>query len=228
MQLFDAILPIIASASFLLGLGALLILLVQILRIARLGKREKKYRLIGWQSDLRRGLIIVVALMAVSAGNMVFWVNHELRMYLPMHEGMPLGMISTLNPEHPKELPRVIYSTTDESGNQTFEVFGRRTLTFRVFGERISWSKKLAKLGLEDFFKVTRLEFMPDEMLTDPERTPYVSSVRHGSTDLYASISKFDSWLPFVSIDTLASLPISPPTDYSGNLYVDGSVLVLR
>lgn len=228
MQLFDAILPIIASASFLLGLGALLILLVQILRIARLGKREKKYRLIGWQSDMRRGLIVVAALMAVSAGNMVFWVNRELRMYLPMHEGMPLGMISTLNPEHPKELPRVIYSTTDESGSQTFEVFGRRTPTFRVFGERIRWSKRLAKLGLEDFFKVTRLEFLPDEMLTDPERTPYVSTVRHGSTDLYAGIRSFDSWLPFVTIDTLVSLPIAPPTDYSGNLYVENSVLVLR
>jgi hypothetical protein len=170
MQVFDAILPVLATGFFLAGLGGLVILLLQIIRIARLSKREKKYRLVGWQSDARRAVLVIGALCAIALGNMVFWANRQLRLYTQTYPGTPVGMVSVLRPDGARNLPRLVLSTTDEQGKQAFEVFPVRDAMFRISGERIRWSKSLEGFGLTDFFKVTRLEFLPKNLEVDSGR----------------------------------------------------------
>jgi hypothetical protein len=228
MQVFDAILPVLATAFFLAGLGALCILLAQILRIARLSKREKKYRLVGWQSDARRALLIIGALCFIALGNVVFWTNRQLRLYTQTYPGTPVGMISVLKPDGARNLPRLVLSTTDEQGKQAFEVFPVRDAMFRITGERIRWSKKLEGFGLTDFFKVTRLEFLPKDLALDSGKTPFFVDVRQGSTVLYDQIRSWDEWLPFVTVDSLNSLPYQAQGEYSVQLYIDSTAIILR
>lgn len=228
MQVFDAILPVLATAFFLAGLGGLCILLAQILRLARLSKREKKYRLVGWQSDARRALLVVGALCTIAVGNLVFWTNRQLRLYTPTYPGTPVGMVSVLRPEGAKNLPRLVLSTTDEQGNQAFEVFPVRDAMFRISGERIRWSRRLEGFGLTDFFKVTRLEFLPKTLAVDSGKTPFFVDVRQGSTGLYSNIRRYDNWLPFVSVDSLTSMPYQAQGEYSVQLYIDSTAIILR
>ncbi len=228
MQVFDAILPVLATAFFLAGLGALIILLAQILRIARLSKREKKYRLVGWQSDLRRALLVVGALCLIALGNTIFWTNRQLRLYTQTYPGTPVGMISVLRPDGARNLPRLVLSTTDEQGKQAFEVFPVRDAMFRITGERIRWARSLEGFGLTDFFKVTRLEFLPKELEVAEGKTPFFVDVRQGSTGLYNQIRKWDDWLPFVSVDSLNSLPYQAQGEYSVQLYIDSTAIILR
>lgn len=228
MQVFDAILPVLATAFFLAGLGALVILLAQILRIARLSKREKKYRLTGWQSDARRALLVVGALATIALGNVVFWTNRQLRLYTPTYPGTAVGMISVMKPDGARNLPRLVLSTTDEQGNQAYEVFPVRDAMFRISGERIRWSKKLDGFGLTDFFKVTRLEFLPKDFEVEAGKTPFFVDVRQGSTGLYNQIRNWDEWLPFVTVDSLNSLPYQAQGEYSVQLYIDSTAIILR
>jgi hypothetical protein len=228
MQVFDAILPVLATGFFLAGLGGLCILLTQILRLARLSKREKKHHLVGWQSDARRALLVVVALCTIALGNTIFWTNRQLRLYTPAYPGTPVGMISVLRPEGAKNLPRLVLSTTDEQGKQAFEVFPMRDVMFRITGERIRWSRRLEGLGLSDFFKVTRLEFLPKDLALDSGKTPFFVDVRQGSTGLFTNLRRFDDWLPFVSVDSLNSLPYQAKGEYSVQLYIDSSAIILR
>lgn len=228
MQIFDAILPVLATALFLIGLGGLLILLLQILRLARLSRREKKYHLIRWQSDFRRAIIIGGSLVAIALGNMIFWTNRQLRLYSPIYTGTPVGMISVLKPDGPRTLPRLVYSTTDEEGNQAFEVFPVRNAMFRVSGERISWSRRLAGFGLTDFFKVTRLEFLPKEVVGDTAKHPFFVDVRQGSTGLFQRLAEYDSYLPFVEVGTVVSMPYNAEVEYSAYVYLDSVALILR
>lgn len=228
MQVFDAILPVLATALFLAGLGALAILLVQILRIARLSKREKKYRLTGWQSDARRAVLVVGALATIALGNVVFWTNRQLRLYTPTYPGTSVGMISVMKPDGSRNLPRLVLSTTDEQGNQAYEVFPVRDAMFRITGERIRWSKKLEGFGLTDFFKVTRLEFLPKDLEVEAGKTPFFVDVRQGSTGLYDRIRSWDEWLPFVSVDSLRSLPYQAQGEYSVQLFIDSTAIILR
>lgn len=228
MQVFDAILPVLATAFFLAGFGGLCILLLQILRVARLSKREKKYHLVGWQSDARRALVVIGALCAIALGNMIFWTNRELRLYSPAFPGTPVGMVSILRPDGAKTLPRLVLSTSDEQGKQAFEVFPVRDAMFRLRGERIRWSEHLSALGLRDFFKVTRLEFLPSDLLPDSGSTPFFVDVRRGSTGLFAGLRRWDGWLPFVSVDTLTSMPYKAEGEYSVQLYIDSTAIILR
>ncbi len=228
MQVFDAILPILATALFLAGLGALLILLTQILRIARLSKREKKYRLTGWQSDASRAVLIVGALATIALGNVVFWTNRQLRLYTPTYPGTSVGVISVMKPDGTRNLPRLVLSTTDEQGKQAFEVFPVRDAMFRISGERIRWSKRLEGLGLTDFFKVTRLEFLPKDFEVEAGKTPFFVDVRQGSTGLYNHIRNWDEWLPFVTVDSLNSLPYQAQGEYSVQLFIDSTAIILR
>lgn len=228
MQLFDAILPVLATAFFLAGFGGLCILLLQILRIARLSKREKKYHLVGWQSDARRALVVIGALCAIALANMVFWMNRELRLYSPTYPGTPVGMVSILRPEGIKTLPRLVLSTNDEQGKQAFEVFPVRDAMFRLRGERIRWAGSLSSLGLTDFFKVTRLEFLPSDLVPDSGNTPFFVDVRRGSTGLFAGIRRWDRWLPFVSADSLTSMPYRAEGEYSVQLFIDSTAIILH
>jgi hypothetical protein len=228
MQVFDAILPVIATGFFLAGFGALCILLTQILRLAKLSRREKKYRLVGWQSDARRALLILGALCMIALGNVVFWTNRQLRLYTPTYPGTPVGIVSVLRPESAKNLPRLVLSTTDEQGNQAFEVFPVRDAMFRLSGERIRWSRRLAGLGLTDFFKVTKLEFLPKDLAPDSGKTPFFVDVRQGSTGLFSNIRRYDDWLPFVSVDSLTSLPYQAQGEYSVQLWIDSTAIILH
>lgn len=228
MQVFDAILPVLATGFFLAGLGGLVILLLQILRIAKLSKREKKYRLVGWQSDARRAVLVIGALCAIALGNMVFWANRQLRLYTQTYPGTPVGMVSVLRPDGARNLPRLILSTTDEQGKQAFEVFPVRDAMFRISGERIRWSKSLEGFGLTDFFKVTRLEFLPKDLEMDSGKTPFFVDVRQGSTRLYSNLARYDNWLPFVSVDSVSSMPYHAQGEYSVQLYIDSSAIILR
>jgi hypothetical protein len=225
---FDAFLPVIAIALFLTGLATLLVLLVQILRTARLNRREKRHRLIGWQSDLRRAVAIIAALMAIGTGNLIFWLNGELRLYTPVYPDVPLGMISVLRAE--EALPRLVYSTPDHEGREALEVFPVRDAAFQLSGERIRWSRQLAALGLADFFKVTRIEFLPKESIPRPTgSTPTFSvDVSQGSTSLFAQLRAWDRWLPFVEVDSLATIPYDARREYSGHLFIDSAQLVLK
>jgi hypothetical protein len=193
-----------------------------------LSKREKKHRLVGWQSDARRALLVVVALCTIALGNTIFWTNRQLRLYTPTYPGTPVGMISVLRPESAKNLPRLVLSTTDEQGKQAFEVFPMRDVMFRITGERIRWSRRLEGLGLSDFFKVTRLEFLPKNLALDSGKTPFFVDVRQGSTGLFTNLRRFDDWLPFVSVDSLNSLPYQAKGEYSVQLYIDSSAIILR
>jgi|CXWL01.1.fsa_nt_gi hypothetical protein len=228
MVSFDAILPILAAAFFLGGLTALVILLLQILRLARLSGREKKYRLVGWQSDLRRAALIACAIVAIAGGNLVFWVNRELRLYSPVYQGMPVATVAILRPESLKTLPRLVYSASGHEGGEAYEVFPVRDAKFRMSGERIRWSRHLSGLGLADFFKATTLEFLPKSGTPDATKPHYVVDVRQGSSALFERLRRYQKWLPFVVADTMATTPLDARVEFSASIYIDSTGLVLR
>jgi hypothetical protein len=222
---FDTFLPVIALALFLAGLATLLVLFVQILRIARLSKREKRYRLTGWQSDAQRAVVIVAAVLVIALGNLIFWVNSELRMYTPVYPGLPLGVLSVVQTEEP--LPRLVFTTSDREGQERYEVFTARDALFRISGERIRWSPQLAALGLADFFKATRITFFREDS-TKAEPPTFSVDVSRGSTGLFSRLAALDRWLPFVAVDSLTTIPLDARNESSGHLYLDTAGLVLR
>ncbi|MEW5702220.1 MAG: hypothetical protein AB1792_08330 [Candidatus Zixiibacteriota bacterium] len=225
----DTFLPIFGMALFLAGMATLLVLLVQIIRLARLGRREKRYRLIGWQSDLRRIVAVCVALMGILGGNLMFWLNGELRLYTPVYPGVPLGMVSVLRTGD--RLPRLVCSTTDHEGRAAFEVFPVRDAKFQLRGERICWSRQFAALGMQDFFKVTQIQFLPAGATSDGpfgNRPTFSVNVTQGSTTLFARLRQWDRWLPFVRVDSLVTVPYDAAHEYSGSLFLDSVQLVLK
>lgn len=222
----DFFLPIIGAALLLAGFLMLILLVTNILRSARLGDRERRFRSLIWASDLKRGLVVVIALASIGLANLTFWLNGELRLYAPVAPNLPLGMVSVLQME--ESLPRLVYSTSDEAGREAFEVFPVRDATFRLYGERIRWSKPLAALGLNEVFKVTRIEFMPPQEQRALSNPTYRIEVGQGSSALYGYLSRFGRWFPFISADSMSTPAYDARGEFAMDLLLDSTGLVLR
>lgn len=222
---FDATLPILAFALFLGGMATLLVLLIQVLRTARLGRREKIHRLTLWQSDLNRAIAVILATIGIGAGNTLFWLHGELQMYEPFTLGVPLGKIEIHNG---KELPHLVFTTRDETGREAAESVQIRDNFLRLHGERIRWAHQLEVLGLTDFFKLTYVECRAMNSGFAGGKPPIIADVRSGSTDLFARLRAFHRWLPFVRVDSLASAPFEAAKEFSAQLYADSTGLTLQ
>lgn len=222
----EVFLPIIAAALLLAGFLMLILLVTNILRSANLGDRERRYRTLAWSSDLKRGLVVAAALAAIGLANLTFWLNGELRLYGPVAPNLPLGMVSVLQMQ--ESLPRLVYSTYDKSGREAFEVFPVRDATFRLYGERIRWSKPLAALGLREVFKVTRIEFLPPPEQQALGNPTYRVEVRQGSSALFGVLDRYDRWFPFVSADSLSTPAYDARGEFAMDLLIDSTGLILR
>jgi hypothetical protein len=221
--LSDAILPILAAAIFLAGVCILLLLWVNIFREMR-GERRMR---VGptWRIDLRRAIAIIVALGMIATANVVFWVNTQLRLYSAVVPGVPLGTITIIHESG--MLPRLVYASTDREGRPGLEVFPMREAEFRLQGERIRWSRHLKWLGLDDHFKLSRIEFFPatGKILS---KSSYAVDVRQGPTTLFDQLERWKSWFPFVQIDTVSTELWNADSEYSRSIYLNPDRIVSR
>lgn len=222
-MLSDAILPIFAATIFLSGICVLLLLWVNIFREIRSDRRSRG--LPTWRIDLRRGVAIVTALMMIGGGNLTFWVNRQLRLYSPVIPGVPLGTISIMREQG--MLPRLVYSSTDREGRPALEVLPLRDAEFRLRGERIQWSRHLRFLGLDDHFKLSRIEFFPAQG-SFPPQSSYAVDISQGSTTLFDRLGRWGEWLPFVDTDTLTTDLWDAETEFSRNIYLSSDRIVSR
>lgn len=225
-MLYDAILPILATTFFLVGVGALLFLLLNIIRSLRGESRTRRPGSVtGWRVDLRRGLAILVAIGMIGLGNLTFWVNSQMRLYTPVMPGLPLGTITVMKKSG--SLPRVVYASIDREGREALEVFPARDTRFRLVGERIRWAPGLSYFGLGEHFKLSRIDFYPQDGL-DTARSTFGIEVRQGSTSLFQRIIQFDDWLPIVSADSITTPVWDAGTEYSRNIYLSSDAIVSR
>ncbi len=225
-MLYDAILPILATTFFLIGIGALLLLLLNIFRSIRGDSRNRRSgSLSGWRVDLRRGIAIMVAIGMIGMANLTFWINGQMRLYTPVMPGLPLGTITVI--QKSGSLPRVVYASIDREGREALEVFPARDTRFRLVGERIRWAPALSYFGLGDHFKLSRIDFYPQDG-SDTARSTFGIEVRQGSTNLFQRIIQFDDWLPIVSADSITTPVWDAGTEYSRNIYLNSDQIVSR
>lgn len=225
-MLYDAILPILAATFFLVGVGALVFLMLNILRELRADSRNRRLaNAVKWRIDLRRALVIMLAVSMIGAANMTFWVNSQLRLYSPIVPGIPLGTITIM--QQSGSLPRLVYSSIDRQGREALEVFPVRDANFRLKGEVIRWSPTLKYLGLGDHFKISRIDFYP---LSDTEgaNATFGVNVRQGSSNLFQRIVSLHRWLPFVEVDTMETNVWDANSEYSRNIYIYADHLVAK
>ncbi len=222
-MLSDAILPILAATIFLAGVCTLLLLWVNIFREMR---GERRIRNIPtWKIDLRRAIVIILALGMIGAGNLTFWVNRQLRLFSPVVPGVPLGTITIMHESG--MLPRLVYASSDREGRPALEVLPVRDAEFRLRGERIRWSRHLRWLGLDDHFKLSRIEFYP-ETGSVLGQSSYAVDVRQGTTSLFDQLQRWDAWLPLVQIDTVSTEIWNAGTEYSRSIYLNPDRIVSR
>lgn len=222
-MLSDAILPIFAATIFLAGVCTLLLLWVNIFREMRGERRIRSMPT--WRIDMRRALAIVLALGMIAAGNFTFWVNRQLRLYSPVVPGVPLGTITIMHERG--MLPRLVYASTDREGRPALEVLPVRDAEFRLRGERIRWSRHLKWLGLDDHFKLSRIEFFPAHG-SAMGQSSYTIDVRQGSTTLFDQLNRWGGWLPFVEVDTVSTELWEAVTEYSRSIYLNPDRIVAR
>ncbi|MBD3297325.1 MAG: hypothetical protein GF341_01625 [candidate division Zixibacteria bacterium] len=225
-MLYDAILPILATTFFLIGVGALLLLFLNIIRSLRSDSRAKRPgSMPGWRVDLRRGIAIVVAIGMIGLANVTFWINGQMRLYTPVMPGLPLGTITVIKKSG--SLPRVVYASIDREGREALEVFPARDTKFRLVGERIRWAPALSYFGLGDHFKLSRIDFYPQDG-PDTARSTFGIEVRQGSTSLYQRILQFEGWLPIVSADSITTPVWDASSEYSRHIYLNSDQIVSR
>lgn len=225
-MLYDAILPILAATFFLVGVGALVLLMLNILRELRDDPRNRRLaNAVKWRIDLKRAVVIVLAVGLIGAANVTFWVNGQLRLYSPVVPGIPLGTITIM--QESGSLPRLVYSSIDREGREALEVFPVRDANFRLKGEVIRWSPALKYFGLGDHFKVSRIDFYP---LSDTAGTnvTFGVNVRQGSSSLFQRIVWLHNWLPFVDVDTMETGVWNANGEYSRNIYLYSDRLVAK
>ena len=222
-MLSDAILPILAATIFLAGVCTLLLLWVNIFRELRGERRIRNVPT--WRIDLRRGIAIILALAMITAGNLTFWVNRQLRLYSPVVPGVPLGNITIMHESG--MLPRLIYASTGREGRPALEVFPVRDAEFRLIGERIRWTRHLRWLGLEEHFKLSRIEFYPETGMVLGQSS-YAVEVRQGSTALFNQLRRWEAWLPIVQVDTVSTELWNADTEYSRSIFLNPDRIVVR
>jgi len=223
---YDAILPILATTFFLVGVGALLLLMLNILRELRADQRNRRLiNAVKWRIDLKRGIVLIGAIGVIVASNITFWVNSQLRLYSPVVPGLPLGTITIMHESG--SLPRLVYASIDREGREALEVFPVRDANFRLKGEVIRWSPTLKYFGLGEHFKLSRIDFYP---LSDPDgvNATYGVNVRQGSSGLFQRLVELNSWLPFVEVDTMETSIWDANAEYSRNIYLYADRLVAK
>jgi len=223
--LSEVILPVIAAAFFLVGVAILLFLILNIVRAMRVdlrGRRRDSPRLV---VDLRRALALLAALTLIGAANLTFWVNTQLRLYSPVTPGIPLGTISIFNDKG--GTPRIVCTSLDRKGHEALEVFPVRDAGYALEGERIQWSSSLRFLGLDDHFKLSRIEFFPRHA-SDSSHSSFIVDVRQGSTALFRYARDYRRWLPFVQVELVQTEWNDATCEYSRYLYLDSGRIVVR
>jgi hypothetical protein len=223
--LSDAILPVIAATFFLAGVAILLFLILNIFRAMRLDFRGRRWVYPRLVVDLRRAVALLAALIFIGAANLTSWVNNQLRLYSPIVPGVPLGTISVYSAKNAS--PRLVYTSIDRQGREAVEVFPVRDVVFSLEGERIEWSSSLRFLGLDDHFKLDRIEFFPRHT-ADSGRSSFIVDVRQGSTDLFRFLRDHQRWLSFVHVDSLQTERNDATKEYSRYLYLDSGSIVVR
>jgi hypothetical protein len=223
--LSEAILPVIATAFFLTGVSILVFLILNIFRAMRVdfrGRRHASPRLV---VDLRRALALLGALILIAAANLTFWVNGQLRLYSPVMPGVPLGTISVFNLK--TGTPRLVCTSLDRQGREALEVFPVQDALFTLQGERIQWAPSLRFFGLDDHFKLSRIEFYPRNP-SDPGHSTFTVDVRQGSTDLFRWARDYKKWFPFVHVESVQTGRNDATCEYSRYLYLDSGQIVVR
>jgi hypothetical protein len=152
-------------------------------------------------------------------------VNRQLRLYSPVVPGVPLGTITIMRENG--MLPRLVYASTDREGRPTLEVLPVRDAEFRLRGERIRWSGHLKWLGLDDHFKLSRIEFFHAHG-SAVGQSSYTIDVRQGSTTLFDQLNRWGGWLPFVEVDTVSTELWDANTEYSRSIYLNPDRIVAR
>lgn len=223
-MLYDAILPILATTFFLIGIGALVLLFLNIVRSLKGDNRNRRMGLIpAWRVDLKRGLAIAAAIGMIALGNLVFWLNDQMRLYSPVMPGLPLGTITVM--QKSGSLPRVVYASIDREGREALEVFPVRDAKFRLVGERLRWTPALRYLGLGEHFKLSRIDFYPQEG-SDTSQSTFGVEVRQGSSTLFQRIVQLGHWIPIVVADSITTPLWDASSEYSRNIYLSSDRIV--
>ncbi|MBI5867419.1 MAG: hypothetical protein HZB43_03885 [candidate division Zixibacteria bacterium] len=224
-MLSEAILPVIASAFFLVGVSILVFLILNIFRAMKVDSRGRRRTFPRLVVDLRRAFVLLTALLLIGTANTTFWVNSQLRLYSPVVPGVPVGTISVFNLKTGS--PRLVCTSLDRQGREALEVFPVRDAAFTLEGERIQWAPSLKFLGLDDHFKLSRIEFFPKTPV-DSGHSSFAVDVRQGSSDLFRWARDHKKWLPFVQINSVRTPRNDATKEYSRYLYLDSGLIVVR
>jgi hypothetical protein len=217
-------LAIIAAALFAIGILTLLILLIRLAYIIytstdRSRQRSRK------RVEYTHLMIVLSALVVVFAAQSIFWISGQLRNYQVVYPGKALCSLDLYTPAD--RLPRLIYSIVDEEGNELVEVFPVRDARVRLSGEIITWPPLFKRLGLGTFFKLTNVEFVRTDSISDTTEE-FVTPIHQGSMPLFRRLSGWPGWLSIASTKTVKTPVFTADSTFSYDIYVSGDKLVLR
>jgi len=218
-------LAIIGTILFASGILVLFILLFRLARIIytsnkdRARPRYKKYY------QWFRLAAVLGALILVFSAEMFFWVSGQLRSYQVVTPSKALCSLHLYTPAD--RLPRLIYSAVDERGNELVEVFPVQDAQVRLTGEIIEWTPLLENIGLGKFFKLTSVEFVRTDSISDTAQE-FNTPIHQGSMPLFQRLSGWADRLSLATTKTVQTPVFSPDTNFSYDVFISGEELVLK
>ncbi len=217
-------LPILATTLFSFGCLILIGLLIHLIHRVRSDRDYTPRRLRGRMGTARL-LTTLGALVLILAAQPIFWVSSQLRSYKVLHPGQQLCALDVYTPAD--RLPRLIYSTRGDRGEELVEVFPVRDARMRINGELIEWPGWLAPFGLRKFFKLTSVEFFEDGSVEDSILT-FSTPIHQGSMPLFDFLSRWPDKIALAQTKQLSTPIIAAESDFSRAVFLKNEELVLE
>jgi len=168
---------------------------------------------------------VLGAFILVFSAEMLFWVSGQLRSYQVVAPDKALCSLHLYTPAD--RLPRLIYSAIDERGNELVEVFPVQDAQVRLTGEMIEWAPLLKNIGLDKFFKLTSIEFVHTDSISDTAQE-YITPIHQGSMPLFRRLSGWPGRLSLATTKTVQTPVFIPDTSFAYDLFIRGEELVLK
>ena len=177
------------------------------------------------RAGLYRLIFMLAGLALVLLAQPIFWVSGQLRAYKLIRPGEPFCFLDIYTPAD--RVPRLIYSTTGESGDELVEVFPVRDSSMRITGEIIEWPEWLAPLGLGTFFKLTRVEFVRVGPFGETTAT-CSRTIHRGSMPIFRRLAGWPSKLSLAHTRIVQTPVLDADNDLSYNVFIKNGELVLE
>jgi hypothetical protein len=203
----SAKLTLVAFLIFLVGLGLLLVALIETIYALKKSKSQgyapKKTKM--WV----RALLIVSGVILILISQSFFWFNSGLKNYFVLNRNVPLAQISFSQAE--SEKPSLVLQIFNERNRALLadEIYLEDS-AFQIEMEVIKFRRLGNLLGLDEFYRFSRVIYIEDYIYSDDQfETTQLGNEDQSMIGLIKDMKRF---LPVASTKTILTDPITLDT----------------